>query len=1634
MFKDASSAVGKGIKKVWKAKQKQGNSATSKKDKFKKHNMTIAEQNKGMADLGLKLTYATESLGESTYLDELEHMTDSKWDPLKNRIKTQIKLRKPMFDGDTQTIADHYALRIMKGKQVEPSAPPAEKEEIKAEVPPDNEGDDSDDDESDDEDEKGIDKTILSKNPFKISEVKPVEKEGKKGYLIDAFDSRQIKVQMKTYKFPLLEFKGIWNSTALGSGPLPFAKHFGMHIRSGDYVEFDLPSTLVDELMTHWVGHSRDSDFGHYMVSVIRCRYLLRFVKNMTASQIMTAVQYGPALAYCLSWRRDQNVSRVVKRAFWSRKQIVALSMLTTALSAATICLSSLFLSAVLAPLGIIGLLGSAYLMFIKGKSAARPDHITKLQSAGPVFEEKPVRKDLLDVMKRVMPRYDKPSEKTKIDLHLVGIACKSHIPTTYKSTPGNEQECLEKRVFVEQFVPEADIEKEILTFIDSNMQLLCGPRLRVKSLPIPIWINNCGASPEVKAKYRMAYEQLQAEGITQNSHLSNSQIKDYCKVSMFIKEETLNGSGLLGETTKAPRAIQPSSPKFMILVGPWVAAVQAHLKTQWSCKNSHSVWSAGESVTECAKHVEPRPGYKGYSKDFGKFDARQQKVHHDMETKLLDWFDAPMAVRQLHAGTKRCVGLTTRGWKYVVEYQRKSGHPWTSLFNTWLNKVMSAFCWCKSLGKTYLDIMTLYDELCNGDDGIGQCPIDWPTSEYAVLHKKLGMDLEIECSMIMSDLTYCSMRWTESKEGPTFYPLIGKVLTKIAWTLKENDATLEHMKGVLLSMWNSFQVCPPLEAYARICLAKLGHIQAVEVKGEQHKMACHKPCTASDETWFNLERIYGWTHDCQKRFEKFLESATIPSLSDNAEFELLCDHDCMVGSEFTPYNATPFFYANTGDLDAAAKAHNKLMHAKNGNLDALRNFHAHVYALVGIKFASTQESEIEEAEQLAALSRSMNMQVLAASAETAKGILQRYEGMVNDIAASHLPNSSPVPKKLPTPQVHNGYLTLSDRYRLYDGDSQYRFNILGDDNTFGITSPSVSPCQISSSDGFNIDVLIADNTYVISAMDLALDWAGQPWLGLTVYLNTLSGNSATLSSRRNAEMHALNGNIDKEEVIDIWLLWYINDLAFLEAEYQNTNWLHRMWNKLMHSINGNMEIAFGDEMKKVRKSRKQSSMAKLLALGRRFGATKQGMQWLVMAIDPFHDEEEQYAGLPDGNAVNVTLQTINQSAVIAAPSSGTWDVSIVAFPQLGPLTATPQKFYQATQNSINGNAGDGILGVTGNVAGGCFGINWIATSNPNSNISWVMPANTGIYPSATPVDIPASFVKSPMRVIAAGYEIYNTTAEIYQQGNMTNYRLGSPDIRAATSTLCIVSNSFGYMSVALAPAPPNNQATAMQLATSRAWKAKEGVYMPLVLTDAGSMPTTSSNRASYAYFDTGPTDTVVAIKPLGTSTVSGNTFTVSYPVNDNYTAMDIAGSYLTGLSEQTTLFLVARWIIETKAAPNDALVTTTRSSYPRDAAALELYSVVTSKFLGGCPVRENGFGEWFTKAVDWVADRVSDVGGALGNKWMVGGAKLAKKAIALAKSSPSKEEVKQMAAKAVAKREKAIEDKVVQRVERDMK
>lgn len=368
---------------------------------------------------------------------------------------------------------------------------------------------------------------------------------------------------------------------------------------------------------------------------------------------------------------------------------------------------------------------------------------------------------------------------------------------------------------------------------------------------------------------------------------------------------------------------------------------------------------------------------------------------------------------------------------------------------------------------------------------------------------------------------------------------------------------------------------------------------------------------------------------------------------------------------------------------------------------------------------------------------------------------------------------------------------------------------------------------------------------------------------------------------------------------------------------------------------------------------------------------TDQGRHWLTRALDPFHDLAVDPCGYPDLDTTASVVQEINLSLTVSQPtgtgSSGLWDAHIFNWKDFAEPNNTIVG-TSCTYNPINcqySNSGAGAYIMSGlQVMTGPTGANLLPKDGSavvGATAAWNLNPN--------------KYLGAKCRVVAMGFEVINTTAELYKQGLVTAYRMPQQEDNFSVVKQLLADGLGGFFpdlrTVRQLSLPPATPADALILPGAKQWGAERGYYGVMTQSGLRNDFKALENVGRLYLEDGGWTE---ASQPLNAtkagiiSTVDAQT--ASYITGSRYMSYyNTSGAYFTGLSAQTTLQVNLKVIVESSPGPKSPFATMARSSPRYDPEALRLYSELSQRLPVGVPVDMNPDGEWFRMVLGTLGD-----------------------------------------------------------------
>ena len=235
-------------------------------------------------------------------------------------------------------------------------------------------------------------------------------------------------------------------------------------------------------------------------------------------------------------------------------------------------------------------------------------------------------------------------------------------------------------------------------------------------------------------------------------------------------------------------------------------------------------------------------------------------------------------------------------------------------------------------------------------------------------------------------------------------------------------------------------------------------------------------------------------------------------------------------------------------------------------------------------------------------------------------------------------------------------------------------------------------------------------------------------------------------------------------------------------------------------------------------------------------------------------------------------------------------------------------------------------------------------------------------------------------RVLYSGFEVVNTTAQIYKQGAVTVYEYGNSNemgvaYRDSPSPGNTVENP---RPCTFFRTPPNTIAEAKIMPGSHTWAAQDGCYNTAKFqTENPFQGITGRNFIFCQNVPEGPDRSGMG-QPPGAGAQTAGSFgspgmsaqSTSACAAAHFSRMSTTGAYFTGLSGRSTLFVTWKIGIERLPSANKpTFLALAQPSAQYDPNALVLYNLVANALPPGCPQGYNDAGKWFK----WISEKVQE-------------------------------------------------------------
>jgi len=700
--------------------------------------------------------------------------------------------------------------------------------------------------------------------------------------MIDNCDNRDLAVEFVTWDFPYLGFAGLWNNSFLASTH-NHADHFGVHIKDGAVCSVSLPKGFVEELEAYLVHKVHDSKMAAYSLCQIKAVNLAKRLR-ITPEQLRTCLLYGPAIAYYRRWAEIQNVSRVVTQDHfewrnsysWIASAVIGVPVATiiSRIAGPSHKYWKLAYSALAVAL-VHGIMPSSGSLLSRVPMRSCSVTTSYTENARPVnYAQRPESSLSLTSPGRSNPKREPLDNQVRERIEQVGPTNPEYIPRCFENNLQNQVESVKARVLRLTDVPDSNFLASYCEFFKRNADLLFGRPFKLQRFKFEEWLANANSSPSVKVALQRAYDTMLTDGLAPddcNMPLHPVVVRRWTIRRAFVKEEFTNHRTPEGCVEKAPRLIQGACPEFIVVVGPFISALQGLIKRRWSVDN-WATFVCGVSAKAVAANLKLE-NRRLFEDDMGKYDACFSPEILQLEAWLAVRFGATRSVADLlHANTDTR-GYTNGGVKYSRPGGRHSGDPHTSLGNSIHNAVMHLFCYCVSKNLRAEEAIAELKMAVSGDDNIGTHPgeaVDW-----APLMAKLGFEAVPKYSLTPTGAEFCSTRLVQTSVGWTFVPKIGRVINKVSYCFdRPSKISIPSLiRGTVMSIYSQAKCLPPLKTWMDHILMLTTGVAAAPVKAEPWKFTNGDNGDATEETWAYLESHYHWDKMKQMEWEDFIST-----------------------------------------------------------------------------------------------------------------------------------------------------------------------------------------------------------------------------------------------------------------------------------------------------------------------------------------------------------------------------------------------------------------------------------------------------------------------------------------------------------------------------------------------------------------------------------------------------------------------------------------------------------------------------------------------------------------------------------------------------------------------------------------
>jgi hypothetical protein len=477
--------------------------------------------------------------------------------------------------------------------------------------------------------------------------------------------------------------------------------------------------------------------------------------------------------------------------------------------------------------------------------------------------------------------------------------------PIAFASSLHNEAIAIGSRVLKATPPPVNFVSHDYVNFVKRNFDKIFPNWRRVEPVPFDVYLKHSNATPAVKKILQQTKDELDRNSVGYNM-VSSRDAYRWTTRSSFVKVENLlynspaeaQPANELGLTTignanpyknreKAPRLIQGAQPEFICLMGPLFMAIQGMLKKVWNKKNS-IFFTSGSNNVQVSKPIVEASG-RWLEDDVSAFDSSVNRDICELELWITKKLGANPLQLQLFEFNIRTHGFTHFGIKYSVVGTRKSGDPFTSVYNSVLNGCMHLWAYCLLAHKPVSTALQEIKMIVQGDDNVLRHPGE--KLDFHWLLMLLGFDCEANYRQSEYDVEFCSNIFYDTTVGVVFGPKPGRVLAKFGYFINPpaNLDPLGVLRGVSIGLIEAASFVPIIRSVIdRILVVTSGHREQFI---REHSFA-FKYVKAKSTSVYPMLNRYDFDAFMVEQLEKMVSNLKIGDKLDHPYFEALMDRD----------------------------------------------------------------------------------------------------------------------------------------------------------------------------------------------------------------------------------------------------------------------------------------------------------------------------------------------------------------------------------------------------------------------------------------------------------------------------------------------------------------------------------------------------------------------------------------------------------------------------------------------------------------------------------------------------------------------------------------------------------------------